>query len=431
MAKIYYTDFCQYDISQYNKKEIKNLDNESKELDGIVSVEKYLQKKLEVVVQGKAISFSPTGWIGIHSTINKELAHKNDPENFIDSRFYHFNKVRIYVRGKLALENILPYVHNTQYYVNYIEGDIECDVLDRNDLPDIASSSRQDIDKNDPRFIALVKYVAELVNKLVNFKNEQTRKSKERTVIRQRNAVDNLTLSIREELRDKVGREIIERDVEDISLKIANSFQRVSEIAKTKYVLFISHKRGENGFANLLYYYLRFVCKFDDDYIFYTAKPGGIDQSIDILERQINRTLTNENSYVVFCVEGKKFKKNEYCMFEGGAAWAVKQNSVIGLAYNDYTKDVPNYLKSLKNKNIFLGAGKLNRDTYVSLVGLMNSIIEYLNNNYIDDTEKKQYICTTLPTDVELSSTGKKLEDFFDRDLVRYWDEYVNNNGNR
>lgn len=104
----------------------------------------------------------------MHQIIDRRASHKNDPENFIDINFYQFNKVRIYVKGKLALENILPYVYNTQYYVNYI------------DRP-----------------------------------------------------------------------------------------------------------------------------KFD----FYTSKPGGIDESLEVLEKQINKALTSKNTYVVFCIESQNLSK--------------------------------------------------------------------------------------------------------------------------
>lgn len=425
MSKILYTVDDRDKVKAYDGIEIKNTENDSNELDNRIQTEVINIDIPKVQIKEKKIDLSPRGWIGIHQTINRELASQNDPENFINSRFYHFNKVRIYVRGKLALENILPYVHNTQYYVNYIEGNIECDVLDQNDLPDIASSSRQDIDKNDPRFVQLVKYVDDLVKQLVHFKNEQTRKNKEKKDTRQRNAVKTLTSEVKSILNSKIGTSIQNSDVEDVSHTIANSFEQVSSLIKTKYVLFLSHKRGSNRFADFLYFYLREVCCFEDSIIFYTSKPGGIDQSVEILEAQINKTLIDENSYVVFCIESKEFMKSQYCMFEGGAAWAVKQNSVIGLAYNDYSKDVPVYLKSLRNRSIDLSKKELDRDSYTGLVNLLNSIIDYLNNNYVEDGQKKNRIELNLPSDVELTTKATTIDAYFNKELIQYWDRYI------
>ncbi|RCX20157.1 hypothetical protein DFR58_102230 [Anaerobacterium chartisolvens] len=52
--------------------------------------------------------------------------------------FYYFE----YVRNKLAIENFLNVINNTQAFVNYIEGEIHFDILDEDDLPDIATSNR-------------------------------------------------------------------------------------------------------------------------------------------------------------------------------------------------------------------------------------------------------------------------------------------------
>ncbi|MEG0275112.1 MAG: hypothetical protein RR690_08280, partial [Longicatena sp.] len=91
-----------------------------------------------------------TGWIGIHSTINAKQAEENDP-NFSKSKFYNPTQLRLYVRNKLAVENFLNYIENTQAFVNYIEGEIHFDLLDEDDMPDIATSNRQNLDEHDAR----------------------------------------------------------------------------------------------------------------------------------------------------------------------------------------------------------------------------------------------------------------------------------------
>ena len=366
----------------------------------------------------------------MHQTINRDTAHKNDPENFINSKFYHFNKVRIYVRGKLALENILPYVHNTQYYVNYIEGEIECNELDDNNLPDIASSSRQDIDKNDDRFIALVEYVKEIVQLLVKYKNDQTNRDLSLKRKKQENAVNSLSSDIKKTLEEKKGAPLQQKDIDEINHSIVNSFEKVNEIVKVKYKLFLSHKRNDNNIAEFIYKFLIEKCNIDSSWIFYTSQPGGIDESLEILEKQINNALTSENTYIVFCIESPKFKESEYCMFEGGAAWAVKQNSTIGLAYKNYDTDVPAYLKTMRKIKIDCSSIDLNRDRYINIVNMLNSIIEYLNRNYTVDTDKKGLLSTVLPSDVELNNSHNQLENYYNQDVVSYWNYYVLNTRN-
>jgi signal transduction histidine kinase len=81
------------------------------------------------------------GWIGIHATIEKKNAVD---DRFIRNDVYQPNRLRIYVRNKLAVSDFFEIYQSTQAMANFIEGDVSFDILDDNDLPDIATSSRQD-----------------------------------------------------------------------------------------------------------------------------------------------------------------------------------------------------------------------------------------------------------------------------------------------
>ena len=91
------------------------------------------------------------GWIGIHATIDGEDARNND-SNYIKNQFYNPNQLRVYVRNKLAMSNMIEYLGITRAFVNYIEGEISFDVLDDDDLEDIATAGRQDFDTQAERF---------------------------------------------------------------------------------------------------------------------------------------------------------------------------------------------------------------------------------------------------------------------------------------
>lgn len=433
MSKIYYNCNNFEEVLKLNNEVIGHLENKDQEITITREIEKYKETPRIANVNGNEIKINPIGWVGIHQTIKRDIAIQNDPENFIDSKFYHFNKIRIYVRGKLALDNILPYVHNTQYYANYIEGELECNELDDNELPDIASSSRQDIDKNDDRFIALLSFVQDIVKKLVNYKNEKTNEALKQRHKKQLNAVQNLSHEVQNILVENTNKKITSEEIEKVKKTIISSFGKVNDIVKTKYTLFLSHKRDDNKVADFIYHYLKEKCGFNEDYIFYTSKPGGINETINILEKQINESLTNENTYVVFCIESEKFMKSEYCMFEGGAAWAIKQKYSIGLIYDDYDKHVPTYLKSMKNTKVNISNTNMCRDKYVSIVNLLNTMIEYLNKNYLDNNTKKPTIKVNLPTDIELTNNNKTLDQYYNKDIIEYRYYYVqggNKNGN-
>ena len=112
------------------------------------------------------IQYKLEGWIGIHSSIDKETASKND-NRYLKNKVYNPNKLRLYVRKKLAVENFLDYLHNTQAFGNYIEGEISFDVLDDDKLPDIATSNRQGFDEESDRVRLLVEILKPIVNALI------------------------------------------------------------------------------------------------------------------------------------------------------------------------------------------------------------------------------------------------------------------------
>lgn len=112
------------------------------------------------------IPYKLEGWIGIHSSIEKKIAEKND-SRFIKNKVYNPNQLRLYVRKKLAVENFLDYLHNTQAFSNYIEGEISFDVLDDDRLPDIATSNRQKVKEENDRVQLLVEILKPIVGSLI------------------------------------------------------------------------------------------------------------------------------------------------------------------------------------------------------------------------------------------------------------------------
>jgi hypothetical protein len=106
------------------------------------------------------------GWIGIHTSIKKEDATLNDPD-YLKNKAYRPNQLRLYVRKKLAVENFLEYVKNTQAFCNYIEGEISFDILDDNHLGDIATSNRQGFVEDNERVQLLIDLLNPIINTLI------------------------------------------------------------------------------------------------------------------------------------------------------------------------------------------------------------------------------------------------------------------------
>ena len=89
------------------------------------------------------------------------------------------NKIVVIVRGKLAQEDILEEFGEGGLYTKYIFGEVHADFLDLDDEEDIATTSRQRLIEEDPRYQALrVKLLAELKyvqSRWTELRNEQGR----------------------------------------------------------------------------------------------------------------------------------------------------------------------------------------------------------------------------------------------------------------
>ena len=102
------------------------------------------------------------GWIG---TV-REAGHLKDA----DSR-ENLNGIIVMVRGKLAQEDILEEFGEGGVYSKYVIGEIHADFLDQDDKEDIATTSRQRIIEDDPRYQALK---SKLWSELKNVQSEWT-----------------------------------------------------------------------------------------------------------------------------------------------------------------------------------------------------------------------------------------------------------------
>lgn len=109
-----------------------------------------------------------SGWIAIHSTIEEKNAVD---DRFIRNSVYQPNRLRLYVRKKLAVANYYDISPSTQAMANYIEGEISFDILDDDELPDIATSSRQDF-LDDERIELLKSIVNPILSSLYKVRNK-------------------------------------------------------------------------------------------------------------------------------------------------------------------------------------------------------------------------------------------------------------------
>ena len=105
------------------------------------------------------------GWIG---TVKEVGSLKEADDNL--------NKITVLMRGKLAQEDILEEFGEGGLYSKYIIGEINADFLDSDDEDDIATSSRQRIREDEPRYQDLKEFIRgelkAIQNQWTDYRNE-------------------------------------------------------------------------------------------------------------------------------------------------------------------------------------------------------------------------------------------------------------------
>ena len=96
-----------------------------------------------------------SGWIAIARRSN-DLDDTGQDDNEQDD---NLNKITIVVRGKVAQEDILQEYRLGGMITKFIYGEIHANFLDEDDKQDIATSSRQRISEDDPRYRALKSFL--------------------------------------------------------------------------------------------------------------------------------------------------------------------------------------------------------------------------------------------------------------------------------
>ena len=123
-----------------------------------------------------------TGWIGTaYRSGDLKEGRKEDQESI--------NKIVVFVREKLAQEDILEEFGEGGVYASYVFGEMHADFLDVDNEADIATSSRQNIIEDDFRYIALKTFIG---NELKQIQSKWTdlRNQKGEEVARQIPAID-------------------------------------------------------------------------------------------------------------------------------------------------------------------------------------------------------------------------------------------------
>lgn len=393
------------------------------------------ETKEKIPLSGKRIfngiekEYSISGWIGVHATIENEPAQKND-SRFIRNNSYTPNRLRIYIRNKLANDTFLTRLNLVGTYANYIEGEITFDILDDNDLEDITTANRQDFSVDDERVVLLKKIARGLCRQLLSLRqkladNVNSVKATENGKIQ----AEQKSKFASETHADLLSAGIPVGQADELSIVISNKLSGEYAL-KTSYKVFISHSSKDRIFTDFIVKYLchRGYCwdlDTEKTEIFYSSDGTDIRTTTPLADI-IKRMLIDANTDILFFTS-KNSMQSQYCLFEGGAAWAtraVADYSIISLDYSSIpeylTNGKPEFTFSTKNRDSFI----LNEQSYTNLIIVLNRLISHLNKNR-NGNEISLIPDPHFDDQVQRKLKGTSLKDYMDADVYEYWQVYV------
>ncbi len=99
------------------------------------------------------------GWIGaVEKPKELEVTYGDKKDDL--------NKITLMMRGKMAQEDLLENYNDAGVYTSYLVGEIHADHLDADDMDDIATSDRESIKENSPRFGDLLDFIDEQLRQI-------------------------------------------------------------------------------------------------------------------------------------------------------------------------------------------------------------------------------------------------------------------------
>ena len=179
------------------------------------------------------VPYNMIGWIGIHSSLDNAILQRNSPH--AKKNQLHPNALRLYVRGKLAVSNLMPYIRSVAAFAPYIEGEISFDILDDDLFEDASTSNREGYSISDPRIQKLSEIVGKIINTLVTRRNDAGKKvNEEIKAIKERLDAEAEAERLAKEKAEQEAALERERAYQESETRKAAEAQRDSALAETE-----------------------------------------------------------------------------------------------------------------------------------------------------------------------------------------------------
>ena len=97
----------------------------------------------------------------------------------------------------------------------------------------------------------------------------------------------------------------------------------------------------------------------------------------------------------------------------------------------DFYENIPKFLTNGKSEYVFNALNvnnyNLKPNDYINIVKILNRVIKHLNKNKEVNGENliEELQIPQIPDDVQLKKRGLSYTDFYDNELMEYWNEYV------
>lgn len=343
-------------------------------------------------IYGEQISaeYKMKGWIGIHASLDTNIQRRNNPSfNKIN---YHSNAIRLYVRGKLAVDNLMSYINNSQAFANYIEGEISFDILDDDLFEDISTSNREGYKKDDIRVKKLLDIVSKIVNKLIS----------DRVNIGAfiNNQYNDYMESLRKKEEDEKNRVTHELKLSQERESVALSQKEIAENAvrterkRTDYIISVSNVESNNilpsmhNIYNLSILSKSYISKFKK---FWDKIPTPLHKTIE--------TIGEINSQIMYT--SKAITKSNYLVDTEEKVTDISDfilEYIDRIAYKLYNSKIKIIVSDNLSSRFLLSINQINFITIIeNIIG--NSIKAKATNLYIIFEENKDSIMIKFKDD--------------------------------
>jgi hypothetical protein len=286
------------------------------------------------------------GWIGAYRTTKDRKMDRNDfPDNFIS----------LLSNGKLGEYNILSIVGKNKLPEVYVVGQLHVNLFEETELPDMALSNRQGYKSDDPRYVAVIKYVSDkLLPEIVNMRNvwgdynrEEKDKAKEERQRKMeaelREKVENYKTKVSNKAAEKIaGRSKNKKDIKEIIHRELNALLPIVGLKKRidsqKKRILISHTGSDKPLADVICKMLVFNNVPYDD-IIYTSSDNGEsripegENIFDYLRQFFVDSYSNEKIFVIY-VTSDDMARSWFAVTEVGAGWITKSTHKVFNIHN-------------------------------------------------------------------------------------------------